>query len=206
MQIIQLISNKRAAQALFCDQSHGHAKKRDRSEFSQAISKPTKRFKTSLDQFSSDPSYRDLSILDSEPLPHSEYSVYNIDATKQSLIERLHFDKIDERLTGLTGAQQGTCCWFLTKPEHVSWQDAAQQSDHSSFLWIRGNPGTGKPTLMKFLFEKAKFNARGNPSQMALLFFFLVRGTAKEKSTTGLYRSLLHQLFEKAADLKESLE
>ena len=59
---------------------------------------------------------------------------------------------------------------------------------------------------MKFLFEKSKSNTKGKSLQVILSFFFLARGTAEEKSTTGLYRSLLHQLFEKAADLKGSLE
>ncbi|KAL5324994.1 hypothetical protein ACEPPN_006116 [Leptodophora sp. 'Broadleaf-Isolate-01'] len=188
------------------DKVHQHGKKRHRDELSHAPFEPTKRLKTSGDQFSSIPSSHDLGILDPEPLRYSECSVHSIDATKQSLIEQLHFDKIDERLTGLTAAQQGTCRWFLTKPEYISWQDIAQQADHSGFLWIKGNPGTGKSTLMKFLFEEAKLNAKGDSSKITLSFFFLARGTVEEKSTTGLYRSLLYQLFEKAKELRDSLE
>lgn len=82
----------------------------------------------------------------------------------------------------------------------------AQQADHGGFLWIKGNPGTGKSTLMKLLFEEAKLNAKGDSLQITLSFFFLARGTVEEKSTTGLYRSLLHQLFEKAVGLRDSLE
>ena len=82
----------------------------------------------------------------------------------------------------------------------------AQQLDHGGFLWIKGNPGTGKSTLMKLLFEEARLNAKGDSSQITLSFFFLARGTAEEKSTAGLYRSLLHQLFEKVKELRDSLE
>ena len=132
---------------------------------------------------------------------------HSIDATiKLSLIDQLYFTKIDERLTSLTAAQGTTCRWFLTKREYTSWHDLAQQPGHGGFLWIKGNPGTGKSTLMKFLFEEAKLNAKGNSSQITLSFFFLARGTVEEKSTTGLYRSLLHQLFEKAIELRDSLE
>ncbi|KAF8852110.1 HET-domain-containing protein, partial [Acephala macrosclerotiorum] len=127
-------------------------------------------------------------------------------ATRQSLIDQLYFTKIDERLTSLTAAQGTTCRWFLNKPEYASWHDVTQQSDHGGFLWIKGNPGTGKSTLMKLLFEKAKLNARGDSSKFTLSFFFLARGTVEEKSTVGLYRSLLHQLFEKAVELRDSLE
>jgi predicted ATPase len=110
----------------------------------------------------------------------------------QSLLDQLYFPKIDERLTSLTPAQGTTCRWFLTKPEYISWHDVARQPVHGGFLWIKGNPGTGKSTLMKLLFEDAKRNAKGNPSQITLSFFFLARGTVEEKSTEGLYRSLLY--------------
>jgi hypothetical protein len=130
-----------------------------------------------------------------------------IDAdTKQSLIDQLYFDKIDERVTHLEAAQGGTCRWFLVKPEYISWHNMAQEPDHGGLLWIKGNPGTGKSTLMKFLFEEAKLSANGASSQVILSFFFLARGTDDEKSTTGLYRSLLHQLFQKIPETKEGLE
>jgi hypothetical protein len=132
------------------------------------------------------------------------------DDIRQSLVQKLYFTEIDERLTNLTAAQRGTCRWFLSKPEYTSWRDPTQESDHGGFLWIWGHPGTGKSTLMKLLFEEVKRGARlgpsGSASPITLSFFFLARGTLVEKSTVGLYRSLLHQLFEEAADLQDSLE
>jgi len=131
---------------------------------------------------------------------------YGINAAiKQSLIDQLYFNQIDERLTGLAAAQGATCRWFLTKREYTSWRNVLQQLDHGGFLWIKGNPGTGKSTLMKFLVGKEP-NARGDSSQITASFFFLGQGTIEEKSTMGLYRSLLHQLFETAVDLRDSLE
>ena len=127
--------------------------------------------------------------------------------TKQSLLDQLYFTKIDERLTHLKAAQGTTCRWFLNRPEYESWNDQSQQLVHGNFLWIKGNPGTGKSTLMKLLLEEeAKLKPSSSFSQITLSFFFLARGTIEEKSTTGLYRSLLYQLFEKAVDLKDSLE
>ena len=125
---------------------------------------------------------------------------------RQSLKEQLYFEKIDERLTNLAAAQGKTCRWFLSSPAYTSWIDPSQRESHSGFLWIKGNPGTGKSTLMKFLFEDAKEKSKGIPSQITLSFFFLARGTIEERSTTGLYRSLLHQLFAKAPDLEMALE
>ncbi|KAH7375683.1 hypothetical protein B0T11DRAFT_345696 [Plectosphaerella cucumerina] len=130
-----------------------------------------------------------------------------IDETLRSeLVQKLYFDKIDERLTGLSAAYGRTCRWFLDKPEYMSWLDEEHLPEHGGFLWIKGNPGTGKSTLMKFLFERAKESAKDDPSHIYLSFFFNARGDIDEKSTHGLYRSLLHQLFRHAPDLVDSLE
>ncbi|KAK4096006.1 hypothetical protein N658DRAFT_490275 [Parathielavia hyrcaniae] len=94
----------------------------------------------------------------------------------------------------------------LSKPEYTSWRNFANQPDNGGFLWIRGNPGTGKSTLMKFLFEDAKSETKRDASQTVLSFFFLARGELEEKSTPGLHRSLLHQLFQMVPDLQDSLE
>lgn len=126
------------------------------------------------------------------------------ESTQQLLIDQLSFAKIDERLTHLTPAQGMTCRWFLTEPSFISWQDASQQADHKGFLWIKGNPGTGKSTLMKHL-RIDQVYCKCDPSRITLSFFFLAR-TTEEKTTAGLYRSLLHQLLEKAPDLRDSLE
>ncbi|KAF4507931.1 hypothetical protein G6O67_004377 [Ophiocordyceps sinensis] len=132
---------------------------------------------------------------------------HSIDAAvKQSLVDQLYFAKIDERLTGIAAAQAKTCLWFLGKAEYVSWHDAARLPDHGGFLWIKGHPGTGKSTLMKLLFEESKSDERRDASQVTLSFFFLARGTADEKSVSGLYRSLLHQLFQKEPGMQAGLD
>lgn len=147
-----------------------------------------------------------LSAQACNPLVNALPSQKEMSDLKKFLIDQLYFKQIDERLTHLTPAQGTTCRWFLTKPEYLKWQTFSQRSDHGGFLWIKGNPGTGKSTLMKFLFETAKLDAKGDSSQMMLSFFFLARGAIEEKTTTGLYRSLLHQTFEKARDLRDSLD
>ncbi len=160
------------------------------------------------------PTSHDLPVDEYEPLPPPQQAQNKTgnthqliaEETKASLIEQLYFTKIDERLTSLTPAQGRTCRWFLSKPQYISWRNPDKQPGHGSFLWIKGNPGTGKSTLMKFLFENVKSETKGDPSQITLSFFFLARGVLEEKSTSGLYRSLLHQLFQRIPDLQDSLE
>ncbi|KAF5874813.1 putative nb-arc and ankyrin domain protein [Botrytis fragariae] len=176
----------------------------DSPVFSAADSRSGKRSKTSQYESSNHLS-RLQTVGGSETL--CQYPTHDIDATtRQSIVEQLYFPKIDERLTSLTAAQGKTCRWFLTKSEYLSWNDVSKRQDHEGFLWIKGNPGTGKSTLMKLLFEEAKLKTKGDSSKITLSFFFLARGTIEERTTTGLYRSLLHQLFEKMIELRDSLE
>jgi ABC-type molybdenum transport system ATPase subunit/photorepair protein PhrA len=67
-------------------------------------------------------------------------------------------------------------------------------SEYYSLLWIKGKPGTGKSTLLKFAFA----NARKTMLDRKLIsFFFNARGEELERSTIGMYRSLLLQLLER---------
>lgn len=127
-------------------------------------------------------------------------------ALKASLGEILQFDKIDERLTRLEAAHRTTCRWFLSHPAHNSWANPEERPSHGGLLRIKGNPGTGKSTLMKFLFEDAREKTKGNASHITLSFFFLTRGAVEERSTTGLYRALLYQLFVRVPDLADALD
>lgn len=68
-------------------------------------------------------------------------------------------------------------------------------------MWISGKPGAGKSTLMKYAFTNFK---RGlGTSDAVAAFFFNARGDKLEKSTEGMYRSLLFQLLVKFPDLQE---
>jgi hypothetical protein len=158
---------------------------------------------------SQSPDTRPGTSIPDEGIRNSNGSLHIIADPIRALIERLYFTEIDERLTNLAAAQRGTCRWVLNMPEYTSWRDPTQQSDHGGFLWIWGHPGTGKSTLMKLLFEEAKGDAKlsrkDGACPITLSFFFHARGRLEEKSTAGLYRSLLYHLFEEAADLKTTL-
>ncbi|RYP61303.1 hypothetical protein DL771_010180 [Monosporascus sp. 5C6A] len=126
--------------------------------------------------------------------------------TWKDLRDLLYFDDIDARLLTLKAAHNKTCQWFLEKEQYKAWMTAEKFREHHGFIWIKGKPGAGKSTLMKFLDSDAKKAAKSNPGAVVVSFFFNARGEQLEKSTTGLYRSLLWQLFEKAEDLQEVLD
>ncbi|KAH6981105.1 hypothetical protein BKA56DRAFT_550966 [Ilyonectria sp. MPI-CAGE-AT-0026] len=113
------------------------------------------------------------------------------DNLKQILMKSLIFDKIDARHMIITNAHGKTCQWVLQQPEYLSWLDPSQLDQHRGFLWVKGNPGAGKSTLMKLALADAK---KSMQDKTIISFFFNARGQDLEKSTLGMYRSLIHQL------------
>ncbi|KAF3275196.1 hypothetical protein TWF970_006918 [Orbilia oligospora] len=122
---------------------------------------------------------------------------------RQEILDSLKYDEINSRKTDIRSAHEKTCRWFLKHPDYKDWLDPARQSDHCGFLWIRGKPGAGKSTIMKFIYGKTRKAAR---NAVVASFFFHARGGILEKSISGMYRSLLLQLFEGYPDLQTVLD
>ncbi|KAK4239627.1 hypothetical protein C8A03DRAFT_42779 [Achaetomium macrosporum] len=106
---------------------------------------------------------------------------------KQALLDSLRFDQVDAR-------------W---DPEYLDWLDPKKLADHHGFLWLKGKPGTGKSTLMKFALANARKSMRDT---IVISFFFNARGADLEKSTAGMYRSLLLQLLERVPPLQDAFD
>ncbi|KAL5093393.1 hypothetical protein Trisim1_011197 [Trichoderma cf. simile WF8] len=142
--------------------------------------------------------------LASSQLPLQEKMPYTISVEQMNaLLDSLRFDQIEARQMTIKNAHAKTCRWLLQKSEYISWLDTAKLSEHRGFLWIKGKPGTGKSTLMKFALNSAKKTMR---DKTIIYFFFNARGEELEKSTIGMYRSLLLQLLEKLPELRNNLE
>ncbi|KAI1205011.1 uncharacterized protein F4807DRAFT_444749 [Annulohypoxylon truncatum] len=122
------------------------------------------------------------------------------EAQKQVLLDSLRFDQIDARQMTIKSAHAKTCKWLLKKSEYIDWLDLSKLGEHHGFLWIKGKPGAGKSTLMKFIFANAR---RKMKDKIIISFFFNARGDCLEKSTTGMYRSLLLQLLEPFPGLRD---
>jgi hypothetical protein len=126
-------------------------------------------------------------------------SIYNhsskqtsADVIRQAIFESLRFDQIDSRHQSIKRAYINTCEWFLRTERYKQWEEMGFLHGNN-FLWIKGKPGAGKSTLMKYLHgEISKSN-----KDTLISFFFNARGHELEKSTAGLYRSFLWQLLNK---------
>ncbi|KAI9764474.1 MAG: hypothetical protein M1840_008400 [Geoglossum simile] len=118
---------------------------------------------------------------------------------KRMLLESLRFNQIDARQMTIKNAHARTCKWLLERSEYLDWLDATKLGEHRGFLWIKGKPGTGKSTLMKFALTNAYQTMK---DKIVISFFFNARGEGMEKSTVGTYRSLLLQLLERLPTLR----
>ena len=86
-----------------------------------------------------------------------------------------------------------TCQWILEHESYEEWY-----KNRRGLLWIKGKPGAGKSTVLKYAFEAAKQN---NEGLILASFFFHGRGSLIQKSPLGLFRSLLHQILQQLPDL-----
>ncbi|KAI0972460.1 hypothetical protein F4678DRAFT_61165 [Xylaria arbuscula] len=117
---------------------------------------------------------------------------------RKAMLDSLRFDQMDARQQSIKNAHFHTCAWFLNTREYIEWTQS-----HHSFLWIKGKPGAGKSTMMKYLLARL---GKTNDQGILLSFFFNARGHELEKTTMGLYRSLILQLLEARTDLHYILE
>ncbi|WAO96059.1 Hypothetical protein NCS54_01372000 [Fusarium falciforme] len=121
---------------------------------------------------------------------------------KRVLLDSLRFDQIDARHDTIKKAHDKTCKWLLEKSEYLDWLDPGKLVEHHGFLWIKGKPGAGKSTLMKFVLGDARRKKGKMKHNIIISFFFNGRGDDLEKSTIGMYRSLLLQLLERLPELQ----
>ncbi|KAH8889013.1 ankyrin [Thozetella sp. PMI_491] len=119
---------------------------------------------------------------------------------KKKLLDSLRFDQVDARQMTIKNAHAKTCEWLLEKSEYRDWLDHSKLDEHCGFLWIKGKPGTGKSILMKYAMTNTRTK---KPDTIIISFFFNARGTELEKSTAGMYQSLLLQLLEQFPALQD---
>lgn len=112
------------------------------------------------------------------------------------LLNSLQSKDMDARLSDIALPYENTFEWIWTAKEvdFVSWLQSA-----GALYWISGKPGSGKSTIMKYLYRnrQTQQNLRSSSScgkLILLSFFFHNRGSRNQKSLEGLLRSLLYQI------------
>lgn len=113
-------------------------------------------------------------------------------------IESLAFSGSASRKSLITQAFPGTCDWILSEQNFRLWESATTE-----ILWIQGKPGSGKSTIIKYLYNH--FEKKNLPlpevSAVNVSTFFNTRGSPMEKSMDGFLRSTITQILEQLPGL-----
>lgn len=126
---------------------------------------------------------------------------------KSRILERLRFNSMEDRFGGITEAHKKTFDWIFLDQEnpavptgkHRHWSSFIEWlHGESTLYWITGKPGSGKSTLMKYLYndDRTRYHLYRWTKRIAVVaagFFFWNSGTAMQMSQLGLLQTLLYQ-------------
>jgi hypothetical protein len=124
-----------------------------------------------------------------------------LEEKKSMFLKSLWFDAMNDRKTSIGESYPETFEWIFSS------EDGALQSKYRTWLsskderifWIKGKPGSGKSTLMKFLqSDKRTLMHLENwlPSCATYSIFIWNSGKKMQKTLKGIFCSLIHQILE----------
>jgi hypothetical protein len=123
------------------------------------------------------------------------------------LLATLQSEDIEARLSDIAPPHENTFEWVWTANEldFVPWLQSG-----TGIYWISGKPGSGKSTLMKYLYrnEQTEQQLRSTTFCGTLIrpsFFFHNRGSKNQKSLEGLLSSLLYQILSSEATMLDTV-
>jgi hypothetical protein len=62
----------------------------------------------------------------------------------ESIMKTLEFEQMDDRLATIATAHSKMCEWLFQTENYKAWRDLDALKTKLGFLWVKGNPGTGK--------------------------------------------------------------
>jgi hypothetical protein len=125
------------------------------------------------------------------------------------LLSTLPFTEMDDRYETISEADMNTFSWIFNDTSNTasSWSSLPDWLRESgSIYWINGKAGSGKSTLMRYIYEhpntREYLSLWAGDSPIVLAgFFFWNSGALQQRTQTGLLRTLLHQILSQRADL-----
>lgn len=129
----------------------------------------------------------------------------NEDIWTKRLMDWLYFPQMDHRESGVKEAHKATFRWALQPREDMNMPGpnlAEWLQNGDGLFWIQGKLGSGKSTLMKYLWQNPLLDqqlrvwAGSRPLYRASFFFWKMGASELQRSLQGLYRTLLSHLIE----------
>ncbi|KAI9766435.1 MAG: hypothetical protein M1840_006542 [Geoglossum simile] len=137
-------------------------------------------------------------------------------AAEQGVLHSLQFESMRMRQSNIAEAHMKTFDWIF-KPSTINNDDASLQNQFFHWLcsrdgvfWVSGKPGSGKSTLMKYLYNHQNTRTflrtwAGSWTLVCGSYFFWNAGTELQKSQQGLLQSLLYEVLRQCPSLIETV-
>ncbi|KAJ0329906.1 hypothetical protein COL5a_003734 [Colletotrichum fioriniae] len=126
---------------------------------------------------------------------------------QHQILQSLKFDQIKTRQEAIKESHRNTFNWIFDEKNTTfsRWLES-----ENGFYWVRGKPGSGKSTLMKFLVShqttKLKLRKWGNGCTTVIAsHYFWNAGNTMQKSQLGLLQTLLYEVLKEVPDLIEQV-
>jgi hypothetical protein len=117
------------------------------------------------------------------------------DRAISTVLNSLKFDSMRVREASVSPAHKKTFEWLFTNESlFYSWL-----STSSGIFWVSGKPGSGKSTLMKFMFQHSECKKvlqtwAGDKILITANFYFWHSGTPMQRSLKGLLQTVIYQI------------
>ena len=119
----------------------------------------------------------------------------------ENMLKLLAYPEMQSREYSISPAHKATFQWALRTPRgNQHWDDLSRWlKRETGVYWIRGKAGSGKSTLMKYLWYERRTKmlisewAGDNPLLLASFYFWRI-GTNRQHSIEGLLRSIICQI------------
>ncbi|KAK0671575.1 hypothetical protein QBC41DRAFT_219102 [Cercophora samala] len=126
-----------------------------------------------------------------------------------AILMSLKFPTIDDREEMIHQAHKNTFQWVYCDPVTCEkpWDDLRKfLAEQSGVYWVTGKAGSGKSTLMKYIFYGEKTEGllnswSGGKRLIKASFYFYYKGSELQKSEIGVLRSLLYQVLDQDRDM-----
>ncbi|KAH7087612.1 hypothetical protein FB567DRAFT_349147 [Paraphoma chrysanthemicola] len=114
------------------------------------------------------------------------------DRTERELSASFSFLEFDSRPTTIRAAHNKPCEWLLSTSAFRKWACPISTGANPSILWIKGQSGTGKSTIMKYLHQ---YFIRGKGSMRADSLYESATGEGSDQGCSIKSRSYMTRSF-----------